>query len=65
MAKRKTSATKNTTKKVPLNKTGSTSVKEDKFLIVGMGASAGGLEAFKEFFANMPQRQNKSFAKGQ
>lgn len=61
MAKRKTSATKNTTKKVPLNKTGSTSVKEDKFLIVGMGASAGGLEAFKEFFANMPQDPGMAF----
>lgn len=61
MAKRKTSATKTIPKKVPLNKTKSATTREDKFLIVGMGASAGGLEAFKEFFVNMPKDPGMAF----
>ncbi len=61
MAKRKTSATKTIPKKVPLNKTKSATTREDKFLIVGMGASAGGLEAFKEFYVNMPKYQGMAY----
>jgi two-component system CheB/CheR fusion protein len=29
-------------------------VKKNGFAIVGIGASAGGLEAFEQFFTNMP-----------
>lgn len=34
---------------------------EKKFLIVGVGASAGGLAAFKEFFDAMPDRPGMAF----
>lgn len=30
-------------------------------LIVGMGASAGGLEALQQFFARMPDNSNLAF----
>jgi two-component system, chemotaxis family, CheB/CheR fusion protein len=32
-----------------------TSILEDDFLIVGLGASAGGIQALKDFFANVPK----------
>jgi two-component system CheB/CheR fusion protein len=35
--------------------------KKEDFYIVGMGASAGGLEAFEKFFANMPSDTNMAF----
>jgi two-component system CheB/CheR fusion protein len=38
-------------KQVPANK----SVVEDDFLIVGLGASAGGIQALKDFFAQVPK----------
>ncbi len=34
---------------------------DDKFFIVGIGASAGGLEAFKEFFTAMPSTPDMAF----
>lgn len=37
------------------------SVKKTDFLIVGIGASAGGLEAFKEFFSAMPEKNGMAF----
>jgi len=33
----------------------------DNFLIVGIGASAGGLEALEQFFANMPENNGMAF----
>lgn len=49
MAKTKNTSPKAKTNKVTANKK-TKQKKEDAFLIVGIGASAGGLEAFKEFF---------------
>ncbi len=34
---------------------------KDKFLIVGIGASAGGLEAFKSFFESLPSNPGMAF----
>ena len=34
---------------------------KDRFHIVGIGASAGGLEAFEQFFSNMPQDTGMAF----
>ncbi|MBC8767333.1 PAS domain-containing protein [Arenibacter sp. BSSL-BM3] len=48
-------------KKAPLKKKGPKKDKENNFLIVGMGASAGGLEAFKEFFDTMPPTSGMAF----
>ncbi len=56
MAKRKTPA-----KKTPKVKDLKSDTSENKFLIVGMGASAGGLEAFKEFFEAMPESSGMAF----
>ena len=39
----------------------SASDKTEGFNVVGMGASAGGLEAFKTFFENMPADSGMSF----
>src|ERR1700712_3579761 len=36
------------------NQDGQKSADEDNFLIVGIGASAGGIKALKEFFSNVP-----------
>ncbi len=58
MAKRNIKAT--ATNKIPSRNKG----KKDRakeFLIVGMGASAGGLEAFKEFFEAMPPAPGMAF----
>ncbi len=33
----------------------------DDFLVVGLGASAGGIRAFKEFFANVPPRSGMAY----
>lgn len=35
--------------------------KKGQFYVVGIGASAGGLEAFERFFQNMPTRTNLAF----
>jgi len=61
MAKKKTPATKPAVKKVSNGKTLASKPKKNNFLIVGMGASAGGLEAFKEFFQAMPDTPNMAF----
>ncbi len=37
------------------------SILKDSFYIVGMGGSAGGLDAFKQFFANMPTDSGMAF----
>ena len=34
-------------------------VEKEDFLIVGIGASAGGLEALEQFFGNMPKPQHR------
>ncbi len=60
MAKRKTSATEDVAKPVSTNKK-SISNKTNPFLIVGIGASAGGLEAFKEFFSSAPKNMGMAF----
>ena len=61
MAKRKTPASGVTTNKTSVKKAPAPESKENKFLIVGMGASAGGLEAFKEFFTAMPKDSGMAF----
>src|SRR3954471_20822629 len=33
----------------------------DDFLVVGLGASAGGIRAFKEFFANVPPKSGMAY----
>ena len=35
--------------------------RKDLYLIVGIGASAGGLDAFKAFFENMPADSGMTF----
>ena len=35
--------------------------KSDEFLIVGLGASAGGIKAFKEFFASVPAKSGMAY----
>src|SRR5687768_201410 len=32
-----------------------------RFMVVGIGASAGGIRAFKEFFANVPERSGMAY----
>jgi two-component system, chemotaxis family, CheB/CheR fusion protein len=39
----------------------STASKELNFRVVGIGASAGGLEAFEEFFSNLPPDSGMAF----
>ncbi len=48
-------------KKKAVRKTSPTEPKEKSFYIVGMGASAGGLEAFEKFFQNMPNDSGMGF----
>jgi len=48
-------------KEHPSKKKSSPASKAPDFLIVGIGASAGGLEAFKEFFNNMPPDTGMAF----
>src|SRR3712207_1603280 len=33
----------------------------DGFMVVGLGASAGGIHAFREFFANVPERSGMAY----
>ena len=61
MAKQKTTPKKTSNKKTPLKKDANSKKEATKFLIVGMGASAGGLEAFKEFFEAMPDAPGMAF----
>lgn len=60
MAKIKSTTPKTTTKKVTSTKK-TMQHKEDAFLIVGIGASAGGLEAFKTFFSELPDAPGMAF----
>ena len=46
---------------MPIQEDAGSKLEETKFLIVGMGASAGGLEAFKEFFESMPDAPGMAF----
>lgn len=60
MAKKKPSP--NSSKKPePVKDKKATTSEEPDFLIVGLGASAGGLEAFKEFFLKMPADTGMAF----
>lgn len=45
----------------PLHNTMPALATENKFFIVGMGASAGGLEAFEQFFSHMPPDNGMAF----
>ena len=60
MAKRKSTSPKAATKKIASTKK-TIQKKEDAFLIVGIGASAGGLEAFKTFFSELPDAPGMAF----
>ena len=61
MAKLKAVAKNTATEKKSVKKDVFTKDEKEKFLIVGMGASAGGLEAFKEFFEAMPDAPGMAF----
>ena len=61
MTKKKLIAGKSLTNKTSEEVNKKPAIEEDKFLIVGMGASAGGLEAFKEFFETMPKKPGMAF----
>jgi two-component system CheB/CheR fusion protein len=61
MSKGKNQTTENTSKRVSEKNKVAAKQKNKEFLIVGMGASAGGLEAFKEFFSNMPKNPDMAF----
>ena len=43
------------------DKSGNKSLPPSRFPIVGIGASAGGLEAMSQFFENMPQKNGMAF----
>lgn len=60
MAKRKTPVPAVKKTKAPQKKS-SDENSENNFLIVGMGASAGGLETFNEFFEIMPDNSGMAF----
>ncbi len=49
------------TQKKPLNQNDPKSKNDNNFPIVGIGASAGGLEAFEKFFAHMPPDSGMAF----
>ena len=61
MTKKKTSATEDVVKPVSTKKKPVSKNITNPFLIVGMGASAGGLEAFKEFFSSAPKNMGMAF----
>ncbi len=61
MAKRNTGSPKSKNKPISPKKDSSSGKKENNFLIVGIGASAGGLEAFKEFFLATPDEPGMAF----
>ena len=61
MAKQKTTTKTTSNKKKPSKKEADLQKDATKFLIVGMGASAGGLEAFKGFFEAMPDAPGMAF----
>lgn len=61
MAKNNTSATESVDKTHSTKKKTALNSNTHSFLIVGMGASAGGLEAFKEFFSATPKNMGMAF----
>lgn len=61
MVNKKTTEIKNIEQPVSTKKKEDSKIKENPFLIVGMGASAGGLEAFKEFFSAAPNQMGMAF----
>ena len=50
-----------TENKDPFGEKIETQAKGDDFLVVGLGASAGGIKAFKEFFANVPPASGMAY----
>jgi two-component system CheB/CheR fusion protein len=54
-------STKKVNPALPIKETTSTQVVNKKFPIVGIGASAGGLEALEQFFENMPKGKGMAF----
>lgn len=58
--KRKTGSRKSAPRKYPGNSLRDRKEKNN-FFIVGIGASAGGLEAFEEFFLHMPSKNGMAF----
>ncbi|ARV14791.1 CheR family methyltransferase [Polaribacter sp. SA4-12] len=61
MAKKKIATTEEITKPVSTKKKTVSNNKNNPFLVVGMGASAGGLETFKEFFSSAPKNMGMAF----
>jgi len=61
MAKKKTSIANNVAKQDSANEKKVSTNKTHPFLIAGMGASAGGLEAFKAFFSAAPKNMGMAF----
>ena len=61
MVKKKTSAIKEIEKPVSTKIETVPSNKKNPFLIVGLGASAGGLEAFTAFFSSAPKNMGMAF----
>jgi two-component system CheB/CheR fusion protein len=62
MAKKKEGVRKQAVKgKSPQTPKAESPAREETFRIVGIGASAGGLEAIEQFFENMPSNKNIAF----
>lgn len=61
MAKSKSPASNTNSKKVSTKISASSKEQSSKFLIVGIGASAGGLQAYQEFFSTMPNDPGMAF----
>lgn len=61
MAKINTGSPKSMNKPISPKKDSNSGKKENNFLIVGIGASAGGLEAFKEFLLATPDKPGMAF----
>lgn len=62
MGKKKTASTKKNLKQpVSVKEKYASRTKDNPLIMVGMGASAGGLESFKEFFSAAPDTMNMAF----
>ncbi|MFT7250837.1 MAG: two-component system CheB/CheR fusion protein [Flavobacterium sp.] len=61
MAKKKISATEDLVKPISTSVKMESNIKTNPFLIVGLGASAGGLEALTAFFSSVPNGMNMAF----
>ena len=60
-SEKKVKTGKKAAKKPSPKKPASKIERDDGFPIIGVGASAGGLEAFEGFFSRMPQKCNMAF----